>query len=373
MKKQDKNVKKSKTNGKTVQNTVKKEVKSPKNRKKSKNSDIKRAFLLAGMLTVLSASISLAVIIFHSLMKENAPSAAVDVPDIPAESAQPQTGSSEIDESAARESPVLTQETPVPAHTPANEPSATAADRPAVSLRTSAAVKKPPERPPEKPSEITGLIAFVIDDAGNNLPDLEPFLRVPLPLTIAVLPGLPHSAEAARRIRAAGKEVFLHQPMEALGAQYPGPAAIYTSMNAAEIRKVLKQNIDEIGPVTGINNHQGSKVTEDREAVETILAFCAENNLLFLDSRTTAGTVVPDEARRMGVTIAERHVFIDNDRSKSAMINSITGGLSRAKREGQVIMIGHAFSRELAPLLAEQYPLLVNQGFVIKTASDIIK
>ncbi|MDR1178172.1 MAG: divergent polysaccharide deacetylase family protein, partial [Spirochaetaceae bacterium] len=47
----------------------------------------------------------------------------------------------------------------------------------------------------------------MIDDAGNNLRELDAFLNLPFPLTIAVLPGLPYSAEAARRIRAAGKEV----------------------------------------------------------------------------------------------------------------------------------------------------------------------
>ncbi|MDR0387195.1 MAG: divergent polysaccharide deacetylase family protein, partial [Treponema sp.] len=47
----------------------------------------------------------------------------------------------------------------------------------------------PPEQPPEPAPEYRGTLVFVIDDAGNNLRELEPFLRFPGPLTIAVLPG----------------------------------------------------------------------------------------------------------------------------------------------------------------------------------------
>jgi len=175
------------------------------------------------------------------------------------------------------------------------------------------------------PPENRGTVVFVIDDAGNNLWELEPFLRFPGPLTIAVLPGLPHSAQAARLIRAAGKEVFLHQPMEALGGQPPGPGAIYSGMSAAEIKSILSRNLAEIGPVAGMNNHQGSKITMDSEAMETILGFCAERGIYFLDSRTTAETVVPATAGRLGVTIGERDVFIDNEQNKASMVRYIGG------------------------------------------------
>ncbi|MDR2181297.1 MAG: divergent polysaccharide deacetylase family protein, partial [Treponema sp.] len=45
-----------------------------------------------------------------------------------------------------------------------------------------------PAAPPVMPSERKGVLVFVIDDAGNNLRELEPFLAFPGPLTIAVLP-----------------------------------------------------------------------------------------------------------------------------------------------------------------------------------------
>jgi polysaccharide deacetylase 2 family uncharacterized protein YibQ len=210
---------------------------------------------------------------------------------------------------------------------------------------------------------------FVIDDAGNNLRELEPFLRFPGPLTIAVLPGLPYSAEAARRIRAAGKEVFLHQPMEAVGGQDPGPGAIYMGMSAAEVRETLERNLAEIGPAAGMNNHQGSRITMDPEMMEIVLALCHEHGIYFLDSRTIADTAAPAAAKRLGLKIGERDVFLDNIQEKASMIQYVGEGLQKAQRTGAAVMIGHTWSNELAATLEELYPELIEQGYSLSTIS----
>ena len=227
----------------------------------------------------------------------------------------------------------------------------------------------PPE-PPPRPNR--GTLVFVIDDAGHNIHDLEPFLRFPGPLTIAVLPGLSHSAEAARRIREAGMEVFLHQPMEAVGGEDPGPGAIYLWMSDEEILEILERNLAEVSPVSGMNNHQGSRITADERIMELVLGFSREHGIPFLDSKTTAASVAPAVARRMGITIGERNVFIDNEQDRASMQRAIDGGLRIASQRGSAVMIGHVWSPELAPLLKELYQRLVDQGFTFATASQII-
>ncbi len=217
-----------------------------------------------------------------------------------------------------------------------------------------------------------GTITIVMDDAGNNLRELEPFLSFPGPMTIAVLPGLPYSAEAARRIRAAGKELILHQPMEAIGGQNPGPGAIYTNMSDAEIRSVLEKNLAEVGPVAGMNNHQGSKVTMDKRVMEIILSVCHDQRIYFLDSRTTADTAAPLIAGRRGIRIWERDVFLDNIQEKAAMIRSFHEGLQKAEKKGGAVMIGHVWSSELAAVLEELYPEMVEQGYSLSTISKVM-
>ena len=354
------------------QNKRKKQAKTakiPGKSVKSKSLDAFHAILLAGVLVVLSACISLAVMMVRLSMNK----ASVSEYVLPDETMDAQTSGipdASIDPAFAEPEPanyITDQKT-------AQERSVQTAPAPSYSVpaTASAVLTAVPQRAAEQLAENLGTLVFVIDDAGNNLRELEPFLQIPGPLTIAVLPGLPYSAEAARRIRAAGKEVFLHQPMEAIGAQNPGPGAIYSGMSAEEIYSILERNVAEVGPVTGVNNHQGSKITMDSEAVETILAFCAGNNLHFLDSRTTSESVVPDIAHKMGFQIAERNVFIDNEQDRDSMLHYISTALTRARGYGSAVMIGHTWSEELAPLLAEQIPLLIKQGYTIKTASDII-
>ena len=227
--------------------------------------------------------------------------------------------------------------------------------------------------PPEPPPRARGTLVFVIDDAGHNMHDLEPFLRLPFPLTIAVLPGLSHSAEAAERIRASGHEAFLHQPMEAVGGEDPGPGAIYSWMGAEEVLEVLRRNLAEVGPVAGMNNHQGSRITADARIMETVLAFSMEQDLPFLDSLTTGASAVGRVARGMGMATVARDVFIDNDRDRASMERAIREGLGVAARQGRAVMIGHAWSPELAPLLADLYESLAEQGYAFATASQIIR
>ena len=189
-------------------------------------------------------------------------------------------------------------------------------------------------------------------------------------MTIAVLPGLPHSAEAARRIREAGKDVILHQPMESLGGRNPGPGALFTGMNEAEIRVIVNTNLDEVWPVSGMNNHEGSRVTMDSEIMEIVLDICRERGIVFIDSKTIAGSAVPATASRKGMQIIERDVFLDNEPDRDSILYYAGQGFAVAEKKGISVMIGHAHTAELAIILNEIYQQLP-PGFTLSTVSGI--
>jgi len=368
----------------------KKSSKMPKKPKKQGFSDAIKAFFLVGAIVAFSALISFAIIMIHSLLNNDKNISQEQINDFNQFNLDAGTISSKenlnnidpltsIIKTDSKPETSISENILKPAEQKTNQvrnnysgSSSSVTATPSTSTAVTASSVVVP-LPPEKPIQNLGTLVFVIDDAGNNLRDLEPFLNIPGPLTIAVLPGLPHSAEAAKRIRAVGKEVILHQPMEAIGGQNPGPGAIFSNMSELEIREVLARNIAEVGPVNGINNHQGSKITMEKQTMQVILSFCKENNLYFLDSRTTSDSVASEVARQVGIKFTERNVFIDNEQNKDAMLRYIGNGLTRAQRNGSAVMIGHTWSPELAPLLKEQFPLLTGQGYTIKTAFDIVK
>ncbi len=214
-------------------------------------------------------------------------------------------------------------------------------------------------------------LIFVFDDGGQNLNHLDAFLNLPFPITVAVLPRLAYSKESAKKIRNSGNELMLHQPMQAINKSVnPGPGAITPEMDEDQIIATLFTNINEIGPVAGINNHEGSAITADAEKMEIVLKVASENGIFFLDSRTNVETKVPYVAGEMGYTYYERNIFLDNTKTKENALAELKKGLTIANKNGSVIMIGHVWSADFLPaFLKEIYPELKEKGYTFSVVS----
>jgi uncharacterized protein len=214
-------------------------------------------------------------------------------------------------------------------------------------------------------------LVFVFDDAGQNTLQLEKYVTLPFPVTIAVLPGLKYSRACADRVRASTNEVMLHQPMQAVDLTInPGPEAVTPEMQSSRIMALVKKNIAEIGPVAGINNHEGSLISEDEIKIGAVMQAAKESGAFFLDSRTTSQTRVPQASMELGIPYYERNVFLDNSRNRTEIIKQIMRGLNIANTKGAVIMIGHVWSADILPgILIEMYPALRNKGYVFTTVS----
>ena len=310
--------------------------------------------------------------------------AAQSAPHSPAAASASRTASAAQKDTAKKEKSAVhaaPQKNTVPEKSVAPDKKKTASkknsvpEKPAVPDKKKAVQKVQPAAKPEKPRKpvpYAGNLTFVFDDAGHNLDQLEHFLRLPFPCTIAVLPGLRYSSESARRIRKAGKQVILHQPMQSVDLHInPGPGAVTPGLSAEQIKNIVRKNLEEIWPVAGMNNHEGSLMTADEAAMSAVLDVVAEKHIFFLDSRTTARSVVAKVAKEKNMAVWERAIFIDNDKSRAAMETQIKKGLSIARQKGSAIMIGHVFTIELAELLTEMYPALIEEGFSLSEIAQV--
>jgi len=241
------------------------------------------------------------------------------------------------------------------------------------SVQTKPAQKKEDSLLPVIPPAVNGAqLVIIFDDGGHNLEQLSKCLSLPFPVTVAVLPGLAHSRDSASRVRSSGNELILHQPMQALNAKMdPGPGAIKADMNEDEIRAVIFQNLSEIGPVSGMNNHEGSLITGDKIIMSYIMKAASDEGIYFLDSRTNSNTAVPYVADALGYSYYERNVFLDNKRNRTEIIEEIMKGVSIANKNGVAIMIGHVWSSDILPgILREFYPELKQRGYTFSTVSN---
>lgn len=223
-------------------------------------------------------------------------------------------------------------------------------------------------------------ICFVIDDAGGNLENVKRYAALPFPLTIAVMPKLTYTVDSAKTVVQNGKELILHQPMQAhdypSGATpNPGPGAILPGMDGVKIESTVSENLSEIGSnAKGINNHEGSLVTESPEMMDYVLSVAKSEGLYFLDSRTTSESAVPSVAEKKGMKYIARFApFLDNIVDRNEMLAQLKKGLDVANRDGYAVIIGHVDkSVEILPaLLSEIYPVLVAKGYTVTVPSKL--
>jgi hypothetical protein len=227
---------------------------------------------------------------------------------------------------------------------------------------------------PAKPSPRTKKIAIVIDDLGWEFEMARRLLRIDAPLTFAILPGLRYSHLVAEEAQKLQREALLHLPMEPYGypSTDPGNGALFERMHTEELVALVQRNLSLLPQVVGVNNHMGSKLTENARVMETVLQVLKERNLFFVDSMTSGRSVAYQTAKRLGLKSAYRHVFLDNIQQAGAVGQQIRKLTTIAQRNGGAIGIGHPHLGTVQAL-EEMIPKLKGQGFVIVPVSQLLQ
>ncbi|MDC7124314.1 MAG: divergent polysaccharide deacetylase family protein [Spirochaetales bacterium] len=215
-------------------------------------------------------------------------------------------------------------------------------------------------------------LVFVIDDVGNSIEQLKPFLELPFSITFAIMPDRRYTTQCASLITSAGKEYILHQPMEPIGGQNPGESAIYTDMSEDEIDKILSHNFAQLPAARGMNNHMGSAATSDFEVMTSVMKFLKPKSFYYFDSYTIAGSVALEAANETNVLCLKRNsMFLDNEDDRTSIINAIEEGTKTASKKGHAVMIGHVMTKELAEIMMQLYPDFIEDGFSLKDISEL--
>jgi polysaccharide deacetylase 2 family uncharacterized protein YibQ len=186
-------------------------------------------------------------------------------------------------------------------------------------------------------------LAIVIDDFGNNMQGTDDIMKLSIPLTIAVMPFLPTTRRDANWAHRLGHDVLIHMPMEPLKGKksWLGPGAITTDLSDEEIRKRVQEAIADVPYAVGMNNHMGSKVTADKRVMRIVLEVCKENNLIYLDSKTTYKSVVKPIAQELGVRVLENHIFMDDFYSRAHILKQARKVQDHVREHEATVVIGH--------------------------------
>ena len=283
----------------------------------------------------------------------------VETNPAPPPSSEPEPG---IAEMIARTDPVPVQ-VPTPAAAPV-APLALGPDGQPAWLQNAVAFSVPHGRP---------IIAIVLDDVGVNKGHAEQAIALPPEITLAFMTYANHVGDMAKRARAKGHELMVHVPMEPLSNEIdPGPKALRVGYTEAEILERLRWGLGQFDGYVGINNHMGSRFTQDERGMRVVIEELKRRNLLFLDSKTINTSVGDRLAAQLGVAHVARDVFLDDDMSSNAVLKQLALAERVARKNGHAIAIGHPHPNTIAALKA-WLPRAKADGFIIAPLSTVAK
>ncbi|MDR1536623.1 MAG: divergent polysaccharide deacetylase family protein [Clostridiales bacterium] len=232
------------------------------------------------------------------------------------------------------------------------------------------------DEPPKPDEPKTAYLAIVIDDFGNNCAGTEEMLKLPIPITAAVMPNMPSSTKDAEDFHAAGKCVILHMPMQSDTGKisWLGPSPVTLDLDAEQVKSLVSSALDQLKFAEGMNNHMGSTITKSEPILLHIMDVLKERDLICLDSLTTANSKVGVAAEKKGVKYLARDVFLDGTQDPNEIAKNIKKAASVAKKNGFAIAIGHVGpwgGIPTANALASLVPSLQAEGIEFLTLTEL--
>src|SRR5216683_989045 len=217
-------------------------------------------------------------------------------------------------------------------------------------------------------------VAIIVDDLGARRDVFDPLRDIRRPLTIAVLPGLPLSAWTAREAAQAGMEVILDLPMEPYRFPEvdPGPGALLMTMSPQELQAQVGAHLASVPGAVGVTNHMGSRMTEDRARMRTVLEVLAGRRLFLVDGLASNLSLAYDEAKALGLRAGRRQIVVDHKGGEAGDRVQWDEVAWWAERRGEVIVIAHGHPLT-ARLLREYVPRWEARGIRLVPVSQLAK
>jgi len=216
-------------------------------------------------------------------------------------------------------------------------------------------------------------VSIIIDDLGDRLKDGLRAVSLPAPYTYSFLPNTPFAKRLAKEAYGMNKEVMLHIPMEATNGKKLGPNGLTSDMSREIFDKTLLDAFNSIPHIRGVNNHMGSLLSTRNKNMSWVMNFVSKQNknLYFIDSRTTAKSVIVKAANENNIDVLSRDSFLDFDATTESISKQIRYLIRMAKKNGSAIGIAHPYPATLE-VLENAWPIFYEAGVDLILVSELI-
>lgn len=202
----------------------------------------------------------------------------------------------------------------------------------------------------------TPTISIIIDDLGYKFKEDLRSLALPGPIAYAILPHGPHTAKVSAIAHQKGKDILLHQPMQAEVMDkngFLGPGALTLNMTKEEFFKTLNINIQAVPNLIGVNNHMGSLLTRHPGHMQWLMESIRNNGKFYVDSLTSDNSVAARLAKENNVPYLTRDVFLDHKQDTKYVRQQFMQLIKVAKQNGTALGIGHPHASTIEVLANE--------------------
>ncbi len=204
------------------------------------------------------------------------------------------------------------------------------------------------EEPIKQRQSGSAKLAIIIDDVTTKK-QVDKIQSIGYPITMAFMPPTNTHKDSAI-IAQTVATYMVHLPMEATtrGAEESDTLHIGDTMNVIEKR--IKQLKILYPKAIYYNNHTGSRFTADENSMDMLIQVLKNNNIQFVDSRTTPKSVVKQYAIKHGMRYIGRNIFLDNTPTKNAIKAQLKKAVEIDKKNGSAIAIGHPYGATMEAL-----------------------
>ncbi len=214
--------------------------------------------------------------------------------------------------------------------------------------------------------------SIIIDDLGNNLEHGRDIIELPAALTIAILPKTTYAKELARLAAKKNKEVMLHLPMQSVEHHKHSPGTLDLHMTKNAFNKQLRQNLNAVPYVRGVNNHMGSLLTRHPGHMTWLMDELSKHGgLYFIDSKTTNKSIADKIAIEHNVPSLSRDFFLDPDEDENTLRIQFDRFINKINQRGYALAIAHPYPKTIQ-FLQRHLKELKEQGIKLLPVSKLI-
>ncbi len=183
-------------------------------------------------------------------------------------------------------------------------------------------------------------LLIIIDDISHRY-QLNMIKSLPFKVTPSIFPPTRMNMQSYKLAKGL-KHFMVHLPLESYSRQMN---KIYKVIHIKDSQKQINRRLKEIRRLFPgakyINNHTGSKFSENYAACDRLYKALIDNGFIFLDSRTSRKTQFPKIAKKYHKRYLKSDLFIDNTITVKAIEKELKQGVALAKRQGYAVIIGH--------------------------------